>query len=207
MSEPLSRYFQHCFSGANLPASMLLLVVLALWLGMFLLGLGLDFFDFDLLGESGDLLSSIPWVVRFTNLSEVPLGIWVSLFAAAYWLISVLMSLSLDPPPPDQTTLQITRLTLRNLFLAAAAAKLLTQPLRGVFSSKMKHSAKSLVGRTVTVTSSQADHTFGQAEYVTGAAPLQLHVRTREKPLLRGDAGVIVEYDAEQNIYWIQKDQ
>jgi hypothetical protein len=48
---------------------------------------------------------------------------------------------------------------------------------------------------------------FGQAQVATEAAPLILNVRVKQTPLAKGEPAVIVDFDPEKNVYFIEKAQ
>lgn len=209
MMVELANYLQLCFSGANLPASILLIVVGFYWLLSIVTGLDLDFLDISLdLDADGalDSASGLGFVVlRFLNIGRVPLMLWISVFAVAYWLVSMLFSQLLDSPAADQATMLAAQLSLRNLAIVVVFTKLLTQPLRGKFDVVEPNRAIDLMGQECQITSSEVTDKFGQALFTTDGAPLILPVRTREQSLAKGDRAVIVEYDAEGEVYFVTR--
>ena len=98
----VSEYLHICFSGANLPASLVLAAVMFYWLLAIVAALDLDFLHFDLnLDGQADLPSVLGGgfvAFRFLNLGRVPVMIWLSVFALAYWGVSMLFDRLLDDP-------------------------------------------------------------------------------------------------------------
>jgi len=96
--------------------------------------------------------------------------------------------------------------TIRNFAIAVVLTKVFTQPLRGKFDAEEPNPAANLLGQQCRVLTSEVTEHFGQAEYPTEAAPLKINVRTREaRPLSKGDAAVIVDFDPEKNIYFVER--
>ena len=63
------------------------------------------------------------------NIGSVPIMLWTSMFALAFWLTAML----LVKPTPVESMTHVIVAVLRNALIAVAATKLLTQPLRGRF--------------------------------------------------------------------------
>jgi len=205
----ITDYLQICFSGANLPASVLLVLVMVYWLLAILAGLDLDLFDFDLdMDAEPDFSSAVGVglvVFRFVNIGRVPIMIWMSVFTVTYWLLSMLLDRLLDNPDHRETLFFAVQYGVRNFAIAVVLAKIFTQPLRDKFDAKEPNTAEYLIGRECVITTTEVTESFGQARYKTEAAPLLLNVRAREEPLAKGDLAVIVDHDAEENVYFVTK--
>jgi len=205
----ISDYLQVCFSGANLPASILLVLVMFYWLMVILAGLDFDFFDFDFdMDAEPDFESALSFgfvVLRFLNIGRVPIMIWTSTFALTFWLLSMLLDRLLDNPEHREAIFNAVQYGIRNFAIAILLTKVFTQPLRDKFDAKEPNRVEDLIGMHCSITTTEVTESFGQAEYRTEAAPLLLNVRTRETPLAKGDQAVIVDHDAEENVYFVTK--
>ena len=93
------------------------------------------------------------------------------------------------------------------LAIGVLLTKFLTQPLRDKFEPVEPNRAEDMIGRRCQITTSEVTPTFGQAQVPTEAAPLLLNVRIRETPLAKGEPAVIVDFDPEKNVYFIEKAQ
>ncbi len=204
-------FVQVCFSGACLPASIVLLLAMLYWLLAIVAGLDLDLFDFDLdLDHEADLPESLSAgfvVLRFLNIGRVPLVVWFSVFAVVYWLVTLLFDRLLDNPDLRESLFYAAQYAVRNLVLGVLLAKVLTQPLRDKFEPVEPNRAEDLIGRQCQITTSEVTRSFGQAQVPTDAAPLLLNVRVKEDPLAKGDRAVIVDFDPEKNVYFVEKMQ
>jgi len=209
MMAEVIQHVEICFSGANLPASALLMLVMAYWTLAILAGLDLDFLDFDLdMDAEPDLTSGLGigfLALRFLNIGRVPIMIWVSVFTVTYWLVSVLMDRLAYSPENRETLAYVAQYIVANLAIALGLTKLFTHPLRDKFEAKEPNVVEEVIGRECVITTSEVSESFGQAKYETEAAPLMLNVRTRGKPLAKGDVAVIVDHDAEENVYFVTK--
>ncbi|MCL4201806.1 MAG: hypothetical protein KJ000_04885 [Pirellulaceae bacterium] len=208
-------YLGVCFSGANLPASVVLLVAIMYWLLAIVAGLDLDFLDFDLnmdgQADLGEVTGMGVVILRFLNIGLVPLVIWGSILAINWWMVSMLLDRLLDNvyhAEQREVWFNAVQWTIRNLAIAVVLTKIFTQPLRGKFDAEEPNTAADLIGRTCRIVNSEVTERFGQAEYATEAAPLILNVRTRGTALLnKGDTAVIVDFDPERNIFFVEKEK
>jgi hypothetical protein len=202
-------FLQVCFTGACLPATVLLLLVLLYWVLAILAGLELDFFDFDLdVDGTGDVESTLGLgfvALRFLNLGRVPLMIWLSVFALTYWLTSMLFDRLLDDPGRREDLWYALQFGVRDLAISIAATKLFTQPLRDKFEPVEPNPPEDLIGKPCVITTVEATEEFGQAQVKAEGAPLLLHVRTEQAALAKGDTAVIVDFDSKQNVYLVRK--
>jgi hypothetical protein len=205
----LGDFLQVCFTGACLPATVLLLLVMVYWLLAMLAGLELDFFDFDLdVDGTGDVESTLGLgfvALRFLNLGRVPFIVWLSVFAITYWLTSMLFDRLLDDPQRRQELLYAVQFGVRDLAVSIAATKLFTQPLRDKFEPVEPNKPEELIGKQCVITTVEATAAFGQAQIKAEAAPLLLNVRTEQAVLAKGDTAVIVDFDATKNVYFVKK--
>jgi hypothetical protein len=198
----MREFIDACFSGPTLPASILLILAGVYWLFALVGALDLDLFDFDLsVDPDSQSLSDIGFIsLRFLNIGRVPLMIWMSVFALAFWTASIVIDGTRTYTSAAETALAIAR----NAGLALVATKLLTQPLRDKFDVQEPNPAEELVGRTCVITTSEATDRFGWAQLDTGASPLSLSVRAVEGSLSKGDVAEICGYDAEQRAYLVK---
>jgi hypothetical protein len=206
-------YLGVCFSGANLPATVLLLLAIMYWLLAIVSGLDLDFLNFDLNldGEAdlGEVVGMGVVVLRFLNIGLVPLAIWGSVLAITWWMVSMLLDRLLDNvyhPEVREEWFHAIQWSVRNFAIAIVLTKIFTQPLRGKFDAEEPNAAVDLIGGTCRIVTSEVSERFGQAEYVTEAAPLLLNVRTRSAAeFSKGDTAVIVDFDPERNLYFVER--
>jgi hypothetical protein len=139
--------------------------------------------------------------LRFLNIGQLPVNIWVSFFAVAFWVISMLWR-----SPDDVTTpLTIIGLIVRNGAVALLPTKLMTQPLRGKFEPTEPESAESLIDRVGFVTTAEVTRQGGQARFTSEASPLLLNVRTAQTVLAKGEQVRIVDYDPTAHVYTVER--
>jgi hypothetical protein len=217
MWDQVIEFIEFCFSGANLPASVLLCAAMVYWSFMILVGLDLDLFDFDLDFDSQpdfESAASLGLVVlRFLNIGRVPIMIWGSVFTITFWLTSTLMDRFLDQglfedPTQRWQWMYVLQFCVRNLAISVVLTKAFTHPLRDKFDAPEPNKIRDLIGTTCVIKTSEVTEKFGQAEYKTDAAPLLLNVRVadaKDRSLAKGDTAVIVDFDPEMKIYLVQK--
>jgi len=189
-------------SWPTLPMSVLLIVCCFYWLMVILGMFDLDIFDLDLDTEiDASSPIGIGFVgLRFLNIGNVPLMLWLSVFGLSGWLISMLLANEVTPVEWREIATAIGR----NVGLALVATKIITQPLRGRFDPIEPHRSQDLLGQQCVVTSTTASPEFGQARYVTEAAPLILTIRTASETLPRDTVVEIIDYLPERSTYIVK---
>ena len=202
------------FAGPILPATVLLLLMLG-WSVLAVLGT----VDLDMPGGDLDLdvdldvdMDAQPGVpiggnsvgvvaMRWLNVNNVPLVIWLGVFSLSWWMISAcgwwLIDRNFFEGPG---LLWSSLLTLRNVACALPITKWITGPMAGWFVTE-KLSSSSLVGQEAAISSLEASPEFGQVEFKTDGSPLLLNVRTDGPHLARGARVWITHYDAKNRIY------
>ena len=200
----MTETLNNLFSGPVLPASVIMIVVLVYW-GMVILG-ALDFevfdFDFDMDADVDAAPASIGLVVlRFLNIGDVPFMIWLSAFGVSNFAVAGIWD---DASYRDSMWMTI-QIVIRNGAIGVILAKLMTQPLRGKFDVKEPNRPQDLIGRVGVVTTSEVTDGFGRAEFPAEGAPLILNVRTERGPLVKNDRAVIVDFDADRHLYFVEK--
>lgn len=203
----MNEYLQHCVTGANLPATLLLALVVGYWLLLLVGALDLEFLDFDLdLDGQPDSPLSVGFLgLRFLNLGRVPLMVWVSVFAAILWVLSMFFWFLWDVAQYQPGWWHISQFLLRNVALSVVLTKLATQPLIHVFDQPPEYTPESLIGKFCEVSTWEATSESGQARFQTDGAPLLLDVRMVAGTLAKGDRAEIVDYDHESRTYLISK--
>jgi hypothetical protein len=198
----MSEFLHVSLSWPTLPATALLGVVVLYWLCVILGALDFDMFDFDI-DLDGQPDSFLDWGLiglKWFNLGEVPMMVWLSAFALPAWLAAM----SLNQGLVDPSTQQIVTAVLRDIGIGLFAAKVLTWPIKGKLRAKEPNPAAEMIGRLCVITTSEATAEFGQARYDTDGAPLLINVRSTGAPVSRGVQAQIVDYSPEQHLYYVQ---
>jgi hypothetical protein len=195
--------FTTSFAPVNVAATALLLMIVLYWLFVIIGAGSLDLFELELDFETDlDASMSLGMVtLDFLNIGRMPLMIWLSAFALAWWGISV----AWDHPDNHTSWYWGLQAAVRNFALAVIAAKLITQPLRNRFDPHEPNRPEELIGKEAVITSSNVTEQFGQARLQTEAAPLLLHVRSADPQIAKGDRVTLVDYDFEKRYYLVAK--
>jgi Protein of unknown function (DUF1449) len=190
------------FAVPTLPGTILLGVCLAYWLLLIAGAVDLDLLDLDIDADVDADPSGTSWgmtALKFLNVNDVPLMIWLTMFSAGYVASAVLIGTDVaDSFGP------IAAAIARNAAIGLIAAKVLTQPLRGKFETVEPNKAETLVGRTCVVTTSEISDRFGQARVECDGAPLLLNVRGPAGAFQKNDLAVIVAYDADRSVFLVE---
>lgn len=205
----MTELIETAFTPTVVPATVLLLVVALYWSIAVFGGLGLELLDFDLDFDADfdadsafdSIMSAGAITLRFLNIGQLPINIWLSVFALAFWTISMLWQ------SPEETTaiLAIVTVVVRNGAVALLPTKLLTQPLRGKFEPIEPEEAEDLINHVGVVTTAEVTPRGGQARFDSAASPLLLNVRSAQSVLAKGEQVRIVEFDHELHIYTVER--
>lgn len=189
----------------TLPATVLVAICVLYWLSVIVGVLEIDFLDIDLDFEIG---SDSPSVLdfgfiglRFLNLGEVPVMLWLSIFSLSMWMLSI----NFDSEIEINTLMDYLPLFLRNAGISLVVTKLITQPFKGYFQFTPPNQIETLLGKSCRVTSSTVTDQFGQAELETEGAPLKLHVRSEEEAIQKGDLVRLADFNTEQQVFYVVK--
>lgn len=195
------------FQWPILPFSVLLCAVGAYWLLVLLGGVDLDIFDVDLdpsfeTDVDASLTDFGMLGLRWLNIGEVPLMIWLTIVAMAAWLFAMIFDRDMVNPTAQESAISI----MRSLGIGILAAKFLTNPMRGKLRMKEPHTVHDMLGRSCTVTTSEVTQEFGQAIcHVEDGAPLRLNIRTLEGSVPRDGIVEIIDYSSETGLYFVKE--
>ena len=205
----MSELIETAISPTVVPATVLLLLVALYWAIAVFSGLGLDLLDFDLDFDADfdtdssleSIMSAGAITLRFLNIGQLPINLWGSVFAIAFWTISMLWR------SPEQATaiFGIATIVVRNGAVALLPTKLLTQPLRGKFEPIEPEAAEELIDSIGVVTTAEVSPGGGQARFASAASPLLLNVRSAQTVLAKGEQVRIVNYDPSTRIYTVER--
>ncbi|MEZ6148453.1 MAG: hypothetical protein R3B91_24090 [Planctomycetaceae bacterium] len=207
-------------------ASTLVCCVMAYWAMVILGAVDLDTFDFHfdlhsdvhlpdvhgpdvhspdvhLDGGQHSPLSVGMMGLKFFNLGEVPLMVWLTFFAICTWALTMLFDRGLS----NVETVEGVTALARNGGISLFLAKFMTQPLKGFFVTPEINKSEDLLGQTCIVTTSEVTTRHGQASYATDASPLVINVRTEDEQYIphKGETVRIVDFEPERNTFIIQR--
>jgi hypothetical protein len=204
ITEQVAAYLQQCITMPVLPATLLMLLIVCYGLLVILGAVDFDLIDFDVdIDADADLgtVSSAGFVtLKFLNIGEVPVMIWLCIYGLLWWVISQLLWLFWDKTSIDPNT---TLLLVRNVAASLMLTKLLTNPLAKVFAKPARFRPDDLVGRECEISTYEATTEFGQAKCLTNAAPLILDVRMEAGTLSKGEFARITDYDPQSKIHYL----
>ncbi|MCA9014451.1 MAG: hypothetical protein KDA77_03875 [Planctomycetaceae bacterium] len=198
-------FMQACFEWPTLPATVLVAICLLYWLSIILGVMDLDLLDFDLDFEvpaEGPSFLDFGFIgLRFLNLGDVPVMLWMSIFSLSMWMLSI----NFDSKIEINTFMDYLPLAARNIGISLVVTKLLTQPLKGLFKYSPPNEVDELLGKTCRVTSTSVTDRFGQAEMEAEGAPLKLHIRSEGETIRKGDLVRLTDFNTEQQVFFVVK--
>ena len=178
-------------------------------------GTGAVAIDLDLdpgaaLDHDLDAHQAPPWLafLRFFNIGEVPLMIYLSFFIPCAWLLSLAATEALGWAG---SWLAGLALLAPVFFFSAFAAKFATWPFRKLFRSMNREiglvNREPILGREAVVLSLEVDDSHGQAEIRGRGAPILLNVRAAPgRRFARNDkVRLTALLDDERDVYLIDK--
>jgi hypothetical protein len=201
-------FIEHCFTAPILPASVLIVLIIVYGVMVILGAVDIELFDLDFDAdvdiEGG--ITSIGFVtLKFLNIGNVPVMIWVTIFGFFWWTASLLIWQFHDYANQVEGIWSIAPIVLRNMVIAVVGTKFATEPMRKFFDHTDNYKPADLVGRACHITTYEATTESGQAKLKTDAAPLLIDVRTDGEVLSKGESATIVDVDLDANIYFITK--
>ncbi|QGQ25090.1 hypothetical protein F1728_21420 [Gimesia benthica] len=189
----------------TLPATVLVAICVLYWLFVIIGVLDFDLLDFDLdfeVGGHGPSILDFGFIgLKFLNLGEVPVMVWMSIFSLSMWMLSI----NFDAGVEIQSAMDYLPLFLRNLGISLVVTKLITQPFKGYFQFTPPNQIETLLGKSCYVTSSSVTEKFGQAELETEGAPLKLHIRSEDETIQKGDLVRLTDYNQETQAFYVVK--
>lgn len=205
--------FQPLYAAPVLPASVLLVILLAWSLLTITVGIGADFdghlpFHIHtpihgwLHGISESLGSVILTPSNWLNLRSIPLVLWLGIFSIVWFAVSLGLWVAIDEWLLGTPHALVTMgLWVRNFAIALPITKFATQPMKKWLANTPELNAKSLIGAEAEICSFDATPENGQARFKTDGAPLLLNVRTDGVHLTKGAHVWITHYDVKRRVY------
>jgi hypothetical protein len=206
-------------SPPNLAPTALLVFVLLYWLTVIVGVLDLKSVNLDVdthheahLGHHAAVghpeVPGISWLnhaLAFFNLGRVPLMVFLSFVALAWWVSSILLNYYLHNESGMVGVVLLVPLLLGSLLLA----KFLTLPFVHLFAAmeKAHDSGAQPLGKVCTVLLPTTAYRLGQASVQPQkGAPLMLNVRAASPTaeLRKGDTALVIDFDAEHQCYLIE---
>lgn len=139
--------------------------------------------------------------IRATNFGRVPVVIWGGIFTVAFWMVSYYLWHNFDSNQYGPSWLSSTLLSVRNLVIAVAITKGITQPILGQFIDPPSYTNRIILGATCEICTHEATPEFGQAKFRTDASPLLLNVQTDGANIPKGTEVRIIGYDKDKRVY------
>ncbi|MBL8854187.1 MAG: hypothetical protein JNK57_09465 [Planctomycetaceae bacterium] len=206
------------FNAVNLPATVLLILVLFYWSLVIFGMLDLGVFDFDWNYETSAPTDGVPdvasasagfggalkAVLGFFYLGRVPTMILVSAFALIFWTATVSTNLYLNEAAELSRGLLLwAPIMLGSLLLT----KVFFWPFLSFFDEMATNHSElenTLVGKMATVTTSEVTETFGQITIEQQGPPIVLNARAAAMDrFAKGEVVKILSHDSQSNTYLI----
>jgi RNase P/RNase MRP subunit p29 len=213
----MTELLQQALLPANLPYSLLLLLVMLYWVTVFVGVLDLDFLDFDLDADaeidvdtdidvdadaegafSGGFLAN---TLAFFHVGAVPFMIFFSILVLSLWTFSLIGNHYFG----EKFAWFAMALIIPNLLFSLAVTKLLTWPFKGSYQRMNRQgiSKRELVGKMCRITTAVSPGTIGQAELTYDEQNFLLKIRSQEESIAKGEQALLIEYDPEKDFFLV----
>lgn len=214
--EDMNPFYQNISSFPTAFFTFLLVIVSLYWLVAVLGFIDIDFLDFDIPDDNGEL--GVNSRAEFSNpdvlaglmlrfgLVGVPITVIVSLISLVGWLLSYYVVHFLFGMVPDGVFRWLAGLPalIGCLYVAAMITSVLIKPLRPLFQKAQQESVKHILGQCALVRTSRVDNGFGEAILDDGGAGLILKVRSiGEEVFKQGDKVILLEFLKEESAYLV----
>ena len=194
--------YQLCIQPANLPATILLGLVILYWLLLTFGAATVDFFDFDFDTDVDGASGIVGDTLSFFNLGNVPFMILASFFSLSYWVTTVCCNYNFNTGGSYLTSLYfLAPCVIVSLFVT----KLMSQPLVPLFGDRSGDVVGNLVGRRATVSTLELNDQYGEITIEIDGPPVVVTAVTANgQRLHRHDPVVITHFDPETRIYFVE---
>jgi len=211
--------FDVSLTGANLPYTILLGLVLLYWISVIIGALDISFLDVDIDADAdidvdadieADLdgaegaFSALDTLLTFMNLRDIPFMIVFSIFSLILWMGALIGNHLVG----GQSWLFYLLAFFPNILGSMLITKVVTTPLRPLFRAfKDTGDARvEVVGQICTIVSPADSQRLGQAEVTLSGAPLLLNVKTwKETALGKGQRAIVIEKSKDGDYYIVEE--
>jgi hypothetical protein len=188
-------------SPANLVITILAIFLLIYWITVIIGVVDVDLIDIDV-DTDGVSVGWLNSVLAFFNLGQIPVMIFLSFLVLPAWGLMLVATDALG----IQSFLPGLIILLPVLFICLFVAKVLTTPFVKVFGKLSEEKENEVVvGKICEVIMATQGEKVGQALVTTKGAPLLLNIHTTPgNQMVKGDKGLVIEYQKERNIYLVE---
>lgn len=208
----MTEFLLECIRPANLPATVLLCLVLLYWLLMIFGIFGMDGFDFDAdldvdVDMDADLDAHIDGgigadVLTFFHFGEIPVMVLGSFFVLFFWITSVVSNHYFNPEWSMLVTLYCL---LPNLLISLLLTKIAVMPMTPMFRAMKETASPKVLGSRGVVSTSKLDGEFGQISIDQDGPPIVVNAITaNNQTLVRNQEIKVVRFDEETGVYIVE---
>ena len=211
----MSEFLFEIVQPANLPATVLLALIVLYWLLVIFGVLSAEAFDFDMdIDADADVDADVDInggggitadALTFFHLGEVPVMILASFFVLFFWAITIFSNHYLNPTLSLLVTLYCL---IPSLMISLLLTKLVIMPFVPLFRSMMVNKEDNLVGKHGVVSTSQLDGEFGQVTIEISGPPVVINGRTENaQRLLKNDAVRVIRFEPDREVYIVEPEK
>lgn len=213
LTDKMDVFYHNILSFPTLIFTLLLLFCMLFWLIAILGMIDISILDPNIdLGDIGDgadvehAPSAVSSIIHRLGLNGVPLTLIITFIALFGWLFSFYGVFFLEGILPGGPIWWLASVVIFVASLVAATylTSFVIKPLRRFFKGLEQQVEKHVVGQTAVVRTSKVDQSMGEGTVDDGGAGLILPLRPAgSDTFVRGDHVVIIDYNAEKNIFLV----
>ena len=205
-------FLTECFQATNLPATVLLCIVLLYWSLMIFGIFGFEGLDTDIeLDADVDIDADIDGhvdggiasdVLTFFHLGEVPVMILGTFFVLFFWIATMVTNHYYNP----NRELMVTAFYLvPNVIVSLVLMKVAVMPMTPLFREMRKTDSPKVVGSVGEVTTSYLNGEFGQIAIDQDGPPIVVNAVTANGQRLAKNQEVkVVRFEDETGVYIVE---
>lgn len=203
LSKEMNPFYLNISSFPTVIFSFVLAICVLFWLIAVLGVIDIDFLGVET--SEGTVNAMAGLLLKF-GLHGIPLTVIISLWSLFGWILSYYAVYYLSGWVPQGILLFIFNgvVFITALFFSILLTVICLHFIRPIFPNNEQKSVKKLIGKTAIVRTSKVTELFGEVFLEDGGAGLILKVRTdKDKPFIKGDKVVLLEYFEESNTYYV----
>ncbi len=209
-----TEFLRELVTIANLPITILMILVVLYWLMVILGVLGMDAIDLDLgmdadvdldldPGLDADAGGIFGEALAFMHLGEVPVMIVGSMVVFFMWLLTVASNLVLNA---EHSVWVSVAFVVPNVIISFLVSKAIIWPFLHIFKNdeSLVQTRENMIGETGVVKTSQVTEKFGQVEIQIDGPAIVINARTRAgEQLAKGDCAKIIAYNSANDTFTV----
>lgn len=208
---------REAISAHQLPATIVLAMVMLYWLAVMVGGLDFDSSVLDGAdlsdahnGHHGPSALGGAWVSvgRLLGFARVPVAVWGSFAVLFTWAAALLLNYQFNGEPGNRDMLKAALLFVPASLIGLVLTRIVTIPVARLFGAMTDADTEGVrvIGQTGQVTTLTVDERHGQVQIPSSGAPVVINARVQAgaPTLKKGDPARVVRASADGSYYFVE---